>query len=72
MAVGLSQLPTLYPVRGIRLAAGSAGIKYKDRPDLVVIEIAPGSQAESLPCPLAGPRFGCPCPRLNRRGEQPL
>ena len=48
MAVGLSQLPTLYPVRGIRLAVGSAGIKYKDRPDLVVIEIAPGSQAAAV------------------------
>ena len=48
MAVGLSQLPTLHPVRGIRLAAGSAGIKYKDRPDLVIIEIAPGSQAAAV------------------------
>ena len=48
MAVGLSQLPTLHPVRGIRLAAGSAGLKYKDRPDLVVIEIAPGSQAAAV------------------------
>ena len=48
MAVGLSQLPTLYPVKGIRLATGSAGIKYEDRPDLVVIEIAPGSQAAAV------------------------
>ena len=48
MAVGLSQLPTLYPVKGIRLATGSAGIKYKDRPDLVVIEIAPGAQAAGV------------------------
>lgn len=48
MAVGLSQLPTLYPVKGIRLATGSAGIKYEDRPDLVVIEIVPGSQAAAV------------------------
>ena len=48
MAVGLSQLPTLYPVKGIRLATGSAGIKYKDRLDLVVIEIAPGAQAAGV------------------------
>ena len=48
MAVGLSQLPTLYSVKGIRLAAGSVGIKYTDRSDLVVIEIAPGSQAAAV------------------------
>jgi len=31
------------PVKGIRLGATGAGIKYADRKDLVVIEMAPGS-----------------------------
>jgi glutamate N-acetyltransferase / amino-acid N-acetyltransferase len=45
MAVGLSGLPTLHPVPGIRLGTTSAGIRKKDRRDLVVIECAPGTRA---------------------------
>jgi glutamate N-acetyltransferase / amino-acid N-acetyltransferase len=43
MAVGLSGLPQLYPVPGIRLGTASAGIRKKDRRDLVVIECAAGT-----------------------------
>lgn len=43
MAVGLSGLPTLYPVSGVRLGTTQAAIRKKDRRDLVVVEIAPGA-----------------------------
>jgi glutamate N-acetyltransferase/amino-acid N-acetyltransferase len=36
-------LPELYPVSGFRLGTTAAGIKKPDRPDLVVMELAPGS-----------------------------
>ncbi|OGI49909.1 MAG: bifunctional ornithine acetyltransferase/N-acetylglutamate synthase [Candidatus Muproteobacteria bacterium RIFCSPHIGHO2_12_FULL_60_33] len=45
MPVGLTGLPMLYPVPGIRLGTTAAGIRKKDRRDLVVIECAPGTQA---------------------------
>lgn len=44
MAVGLKELPVLHPVPGIRLGTAMAGIRKKDRRDLVVIECAPGTQ----------------------------
>ncbi len=44
MAVGLSGLPTLHPVPGIRLGTTMAGIRKKDRRDLVVIACAPNTQ----------------------------
>ena len=44
MAVGLKQLPILHPVAGIRLGTTAAGIRKKDRRDLVVIECAPGTR----------------------------
>ncbi|MEN2751006.1 bifunctional glutamate N-acetyltransferase/amino-acid acetyltransferase ArgJ [Psychrobacter sp. FBL11] len=41
MAVGDVAVPnTIYPIDGIRLSAIAAGVRYKDRDDLVVIEIA--------------------------------
>lgn len=40
MAVGDGTLPDLFPVDGIRLGTGSAGIKQQDRLDLVIIELA--------------------------------
>src|SRR5229473_4215817 len=43
MAVGLSGLPKLYPVAGIRLGTYAAGIRRAGRPDLVVIDCAPGT-----------------------------
>ena len=41
MAVGNVAVPnTIYPIDGIELSATAAGVRYKDRDDLVVIEIA--------------------------------
>lgn len=48
MAVGYSELPQLLPVEGIRLASTAAGIRYADRDDLVLIEIAAGSQCAAV------------------------
>jgi len=36
-------LPTLPPVKGVRLATAMAGIRYQDRTDLMVAELAPGT-----------------------------
>lgn len=36
-------LPELPPVKGVRLAAGEAGIRYKDRPDVVLAEFSAGT-----------------------------
>ena len=43
MAVGKGVLPSLMPVPGVRLATVCAGIKYVDRPDLVLFELAESS-----------------------------
>lgn len=43
MAVGLDSLPDLLPVAGIQLGVAAAGIRYQERPDLVVIEAVEGS-----------------------------
>ena len=41
MAVGNVAVPkTIYPIDGIKLSATAAGVRYKDRDDLVVIEIS--------------------------------
>ncbi len=49
MAVGLSgDLPALHPVRGVRLGATAAGIRNKDRRDLVLIEVAPGTACAAV------------------------
>jgi len=48
MAVGLTALPELHPVSGIRVGTSRAGIRKKDRRDLVVIECAPGTQAAAV------------------------
>lgn len=40
MAVGNVAIPdTIYPIEGIKLSATAAGVRYKNRDDLVVIEI---------------------------------
>lgn len=36
-------LPTLPEIRGARLAAGESGIRYRNRPDLLVVELQPGT-----------------------------
>ena len=48
MAVGPGTLPTFFPVAGVRLGIGSAGIKKPGRKDLVVFELAPGSRVAGL------------------------
>ncbi len=48
MAVGLTGLPVLLPVPGIRLGTACAGIRKKDRRDLVVIECQPGTRAAAV------------------------
>ncbi len=39
MAVGLSGMPTMYPIKGFELGTCSAGIKYTGRKDLVVMKL---------------------------------
>ncbi len=41
MAVGLTGLPPLHAVGGVRLGTAAAGIKKRDRSDLLLIEIGP-------------------------------
>jgi glutamate N-acetyltransferase/amino-acid N-acetyltransferase len=48
MAVGLNAPPPLHPVDGIRLGVGRGGIRYRDRDDITVIEIAEGAHAAAV------------------------
>jgi glutamate N-acetyltransferase/amino-acid N-acetyltransferase len=48
MAVGLTVPSTIYPVAGVRLSAVAAGIRYTDRDDLVVMEIASGASCAAV------------------------
>jgi len=48
MPVGLSQPDELLPVKGIRLAATSAGIRYKNRDDLVLIQVVEGTRVAGV------------------------
>ena len=48
MAVGSGELPVLHPVQGFRIGVGSAGIKRPGRLDLVVMEIALGSDVAAV------------------------
>lgn len=48
MAVGLTGLPSLHSVRGIRLGVAAAGLRKPGRRDLVVIECAPGTRAAAV------------------------
>ncbi len=41
-------LPPLAPLAGVRLAAGAAGIRYKGRDDLFLVELAPGTTAAGV------------------------
>lgn len=43
MAIGSSEISEVFPVDGFRLGITKAGIKYPDRKDLVIMEIAEGS-----------------------------
>lgn len=48
MAVGLTGLPVLHPVLGIRLSAVAAGLRKAGRRDLTLIECVPGSVAAAV------------------------
>ena len=51
--------PEMPPVAGVRLATAAAGIRYKDRPDLLLATMAPETTAAGCLHPLAdrlGPR----------------
>lgn len=48
MPIGYTELPVLLPVGGVRLAAVAAGIRYPDRKDLVVIELAENSHCAAV------------------------
>ncbi|MFZ5594610.1 MAG: bifunctional glutamate N-acetyltransferase/amino-acid acetyltransferase ArgJ [Pseudomonadota bacterium] len=48
MAVGLTGLPELHPVAGVRLGTACAGIKKPGRRDLVVLELAEGSHCAAV------------------------
>jgi len=48
MAVGLKAPENLLPVKGIRLGITQAGIRYQDRDDLVLIELAEGTQTAAV------------------------
>lgn len=48
MAVGPGTLPTLHPVKGMRLGTTSAGIKKPGRQDLVVMELCEGASVAGV------------------------
>ena len=48
MAIGLTTPGNLLPVAGIRLGVAAAGIRYPDRDDLLLVEIAEGSQCAAV------------------------
>lgn len=48
MAVGPGTLPEFFPIAGVRLGIGSAGIKKPGRKDLVIFELEPGSRVAGI------------------------
>ena len=40
--------PNLPPLAGVRLATGQAGIKYRERPDVLMVVMAPGTQVAGV------------------------
>lgn len=48
MAVGLEVLKDYHPVNGIRIGIAQAGIKYQNRNDLVIFELAEGSRVSGV------------------------
>ncbi|BAW79608.1 arginine biosynthesis bifunctional protein ArgJ [Candidatus Nitrosoglobus terrae] len=48
MTTDLKPLPKLLPVKGINIGTVAAGIRYRNRPDLVVIEAAKGSNCAAV------------------------
>jgi glutamate N-acetyltransferase/amino-acid N-acetyltransferase len=43
-----AKYPNLPPLAGVRLATGEAGVRYKDRTDVLLVTLAPGTQAAGV------------------------
>jgi len=43
-----SKYPNLPPLAGVRLATGEAGVRYKNRSDVLLVTLAPGTQAAGV------------------------
>ena len=48
MAVGLTEFSELLPVPGVRLGTAQAGVRYKGRNDVVLMEFCPGSSCAGV------------------------
>lgn len=48
MAVGLQVLKNYHPVDGVKIGIAQAGIKYVERDDLVLFELAEGSRVAGV------------------------
>ncbi len=48
MAVGLTAPEVLHPIRGVSLGVTAAGIKKPGRPDLVVLDLSPGTTCAAV------------------------
>ena len=48
MAVGLTEFSELIPVPGVRLGTAQAGVRYKGRSDVVLMEFCPGSSCAGV------------------------
>ncbi|MFB1024803.1 MAG: bifunctional ornithine acetyltransferase/N-acetylglutamate synthase, partial [Octadecabacter sp.] len=38
-----ASFPDLFVIEGVRFASGAAGVKYKDRKDVMLVELAAGT-----------------------------
>ena len=43
-----AKFPALPPLAGVRLATGEAGVRYKNRTDVLLVTLAPGTQAAGV------------------------
>jgi glutamate N-acetyltransferase/amino-acid N-acetyltransferase len=48
MAVGDVSMPVMHPVAGVKIGFAEAGIRYKNRRDMVVFELAPGTECAGV------------------------
>jgi len=48
MAVGDLSLPVMHPVNGVRIGITEAYIRYRNRRDLVVFELADGAETAAV------------------------
>jgi len=48
MATGPQELGQVLPIDGIRISAVSAGVRYQNRLDMVVFELAPGTRSSGV------------------------